>query len=152
MQRAQLRAARALLGWSQNDLAVASGVSAPTIKRIEPGEGPVTTSDDIILKIETAFHFAGIEFLSGEDGVAGGYGVRLAQKDDLARLRALQLRIGEATKALQAADRLATGSSVATLISNARSALINADALLSLELGNEEFKDHPVAIGWQQRS
>lgn len=145
MQRSQLRAARALLGWSQNDLAVASGVSAPTIKRIEPGEGPVSTGDDIILKIQTAFDFAGVEFLAGDDGI----GVRLAQKNDLARLRALQLRISEARIALQAAERLATGSLVEP-ISAARSELFNAEAMLELELGREEFRDQPAAIGWQQ--
>ena len=35
----QLKAARALLGWSQEELASAADVSLPTIKRLEAAEG-----------------------------------------------------------------------------------------------------------------
>ena len=45
----QVKAARALLGWSQTDLANESGVSEPTIARLESADGemggrPLTTS------------------------------------------------------------------------------------------------------------
>lgn len=62
MTREQLRAARALLGWSQDDLAAVSGVSAPTIKRLEPGVGPMVTREDTLEKLRVALEGAGITF------------------------------------------------------------------------------------------
>ena len=62
---AQLRAARALLGWSQPDLARASLVSRPTIARIELGGKPY---DRTLVDLIRAFEEAGIEFI-GETGV-----------------------------------------------------------------------------------
>lgn len=67
----QLRAARALIGMTQADLAAASGVSLPTIKRIETGaDAKVSTVD----ALRTALETAGVEFIP-ENG--GGAGVRL---------------------------------------------------------------------------
>jgi predicted transcriptional regulator len=70
----QMKAARALVAWSQGDLATASGVSEPTIARLESEDGPlggrVETGEKLIAALETA----GIEFIA-EDG--GGPGVRL---------------------------------------------------------------------------
>jgi transcriptional regulator with XRE-family HTH domain len=68
----QLKAARALLGWSQADLAIMAGVSRPTIQRIESlDDGPVHFD-----RHSTAYHAvdalrdAGIEFLNdGQIGV-----------------------------------------------------------------------------------
>jgi transcriptional regulator with XRE-family HTH domain len=68
----QLRAARALLGWSQSELAVRAGLSLPTVKRLEGNFGP-RVSDDARLKLERAIEEAGIQFLD-ENG--GGQGVR----------------------------------------------------------------------------
>jgi transcriptional regulator with XRE-family HTH domain len=61
----QIKAARALLGWSQDDLAAHSGVSVPTIKRLE-APGKFRVSDEIRLKLETALQAAGIEFTNGD--------------------------------------------------------------------------------------
>lgn len=72
----QLRAARALLRWSQNDLASASKVSAPTIKRLENMDGELTGYQTTIAALERAFADAGIVFIP-ENG--GGVGVRLAK-------------------------------------------------------------------------
>lgn len=72
MQKSQLRAARAMLGWSQERLAEASGVSLPTIKRLEPGEGPLSTKVDTMDKLQRALEAAGVEFTNG-----GQPGVRL---------------------------------------------------------------------------
>lgn len=69
MTREQLRAARALLGWSQDDLAAVSGVSAPTIKRLEPGVGPMVTREDTLEKLRVALEVAGITF---PEPTAGG--------------------------------------------------------------------------------
>ncbi|MGI4765484.1 MAG: helix-turn-helix domain-containing protein [Janthinobacterium lividum] len=72
--RSQLRAARSLLEWSQDQLATASGVSLPTIKRLEPGAGPLSTRVDTLEKLTTALERAGVIFIetNGE-----GPGVRL---------------------------------------------------------------------------
>ncbi len=72
----QIKAARALLGWSQPDLASASGISEPTVKRLEASEGDLGGRADTAEKITTALEVAGVVFLSSEDG-RGGPGVRL---------------------------------------------------------------------------
>lgn len=69
---AQIRAARALLGWSQEALAVAADVSALSVKRLETGAAAV--SDDLRGKVVAALEVAGVEFIP-ENG--GGAGVRL---------------------------------------------------------------------------
>jgi transcriptional regulator with XRE-family HTH domain len=70
MQRSQLRAARALLAWSQERLAEASGVSLPTVKRLEPGEGSLATKVETMEKLQRALVSAGVEFTNdGEPGV-----------------------------------------------------------------------------------
>jgi predicted transcriptional regulator len=70
----QLKAARALLGWAQDDLATAAGVSVPTIKRLEALDGPLGGRGETAEKIVGAILSAGIEFID-ENG--GGPGVRL---------------------------------------------------------------------------
>jgi transcriptional regulator with XRE-family HTH domain len=75
---AQLRAARALLGISQRDLADAAGVSVPTIRRMEASADTVRANVDTLMKIIGALNAAGIELIG--DGAAsptGGRGVRL---------------------------------------------------------------------------
>jgi transcriptional regulator with XRE-family HTH domain len=70
----QIKAARALLGWSQADLAKRSRVSEPTVARLESVEGELGGREGTIVKIRTAIESAGIEFIQ-ENG--GGPGVRL---------------------------------------------------------------------------
>jgi transcriptional regulator with XRE-family HTH domain len=72
----QLRAARALTGMSQSELAEAAGISIPTLKRAEAG-GTIKVSDDTIAEIAKALEKAGVEFIP-ENG--GGAGVRLKKK------------------------------------------------------------------------
>ena len=79
----QLRAARALLGWSQTDLARHAGLSVPTVKRLEGGFGP-NVSDEARVKMQKTLERAGINFID-ENG--GGPGVRLSK-----RQRAKQLK------------------------------------------------------------
>jgi transcriptional regulator with XRE-family HTH domain len=62
----QIRAARALLGWSQHDLAEKAGLSQTGIARIENGTNQPNSKT--ITKIETAFDAADVEFL-GSNGV-----------------------------------------------------------------------------------
>jgi transcriptional regulator with XRE-family HTH domain len=70
----QIKAARGLLGWAQKEMAGASGVSIPTIKRLEAKSGELGGRDQTRDKIRTALEKAGIEFLAEDDG---GPGVRL---------------------------------------------------------------------------
>jgi predicted transcriptional regulator len=78
LEPAQIRAARALLGWRQEDLSKASGVGTATIQRIEKSDGHITGYVSTVTRIQGAFEKAGILFIS-EDEVAG-MGVRLAKK------------------------------------------------------------------------
>ncbi|MGC4024074.1 MAG: helix-turn-helix transcriptional regulator [Mesorhizobium sp.] len=75
---AQMRAARALLGIDQRQLAEMAGVSLPTIQRMESSEGTVRGVIDSLTKLVEAFDRAGIELI-GENAVSsgGGRGVRL---------------------------------------------------------------------------
>lgn len=69
---AQLRAARALLGLSQANVAEAAGLSVPTIKRAE-GAGAISASPAAIAAICAALEARGVEFTDGDRP-----GVRLA--------------------------------------------------------------------------
>ncbi|MGE7415073.1 helix-turn-helix domain-containing protein [Methylobacterium tarhaniae] len=75
MHRSQLRAARALIGWSQEALSEASGVSVATIKRLEPGEGLLKTRLETLEKLRRALESQGVAFTDG-----GEPGVRLVKK------------------------------------------------------------------------
>lgn len=70
----QVKAARALLRWSQQDLAAASSVSLPTIKRLEAETGPLGGRSGTVDAIRKALEDAGIVFIE-ENG--GGPGVRV---------------------------------------------------------------------------
>ena len=74
---AQIRAARALLGWSQPALAKASGVSLPTIVRMEGAVGPGRSSAANVDAVRRALETAGVVFLEADDAGAAGPGVRL---------------------------------------------------------------------------
>lgn len=74
----QMRAARGLLNWSQQELADAAGVSQPTVKRIEK-LGPGRSAVDTMTAIQKALEAAGVEFIP-ENG--GGAGVRMAKRKD----------------------------------------------------------------------
>lgn len=72
-----MKAARSLLAWSQNDLARASGISEPTIKRLESQDGDLGGRAETGEAIRIALEKAGVEFIA-ENG--GGAGVRLKKK------------------------------------------------------------------------
>jgi len=75
---AQLRAARALLGIDQKTLAELSGLSVPTIQRMEASEGVIRGNVDSLMKLIGALDAAGLELI-GESAAStgGGRGVRL---------------------------------------------------------------------------
>ena len=75
LQNSQIRAARAMLGWRQEDVAKAAKTGLATIARIEqlpdgPAQGHVST----IIRIQQALERVGVRFLEDE---GDGYGVRL---------------------------------------------------------------------------
>ncbi len=75
---AQLRAARALLGIDQRELAQRCGLSVPTIQRMEASEGVIRGNVDSLMKLVEALAAAGIELIGeGAASSDGGRGVRL---------------------------------------------------------------------------
>lgn len=73
-----MRAARALLGIDQRRLADLSGLSLPTIQRMEASEGTIRGNVDSLMKLVTALNDAGIELIGdGATSLVGGRGVRL---------------------------------------------------------------------------
>jgi transcriptional regulator with XRE-family HTH domain len=72
-----LRAARALVRWEQRDLAEASSVSLPTIKRLESRPGVMAAHASTLSALQKALEAAGVEFID-ENG--GGPGVRLRKR------------------------------------------------------------------------
>ena len=75
---AQLRAARALLGIDQRTLASMSGVSLPTIQRMEASQGHVRGTVSTLTRIVAALDAAGLELIGSEQPSQGrGRGVRL---------------------------------------------------------------------------
>lgn len=74
----QMRAARALLGIDQKKLAELSGLSVPTIQRMEASEGTVRGVVESLTRVVEALDRAGVELI-GETATssAQGRGVRL---------------------------------------------------------------------------
>ena len=77
----QIKAARLFLDWEQKDLAAASGLSLPTIQRMEK-LGIERSSVANAEKLQRALEAAGIEFIA-ENG--GGAGLRLKARARRAR-------------------------------------------------------------------
>ncbi|WP_170577993.1 helix-turn-helix transcriptional regulator [Ruegeria arenilitoris] len=77
----QIKAARALLAWSQMDLAERSGISYPTIARLETKDGPIGGRKDTANAIRATLEAQGIQFLDDGD-TANGPGVVLVGKGD----------------------------------------------------------------------
>ena len=74
----QLRAARALLGVGQRRLAELSGLSVPTIQRMEASDGLIRGNVDSLMKLVAALDAAGIELIAeGQPSKGSGRGVRL---------------------------------------------------------------------------
>ena len=75
---AQLRAARALLGIDQRELAQRCSLSLPTIQRMEASEDVIRGNVDSLMKLVEALAASGIELI-GEGAAShdGGRGVRM---------------------------------------------------------------------------
>ena len=75
---AQLRAARALAGIDQRELAERSDLSVPTIQRMEASEGVIRGNVDSLMKLIGALDTLGIVLIGdNETSYEGGRGVRL---------------------------------------------------------------------------
>lgn len=70
----QVRAARMLLRWEQKELAEHSGVSLPTVKRLETRPGVLGAHATTVLALKKTLEDAGVHFI---DADAMGPGVRL---------------------------------------------------------------------------
>lgn len=76
----QMRAARALLGIDQRQLAELAGLSAPTIQRMEASDGQVRGVVDTLVKVVTALEASGVELIGENAPSSGtGRGVRLRE-------------------------------------------------------------------------
>jgi len=74
---AQLRAARALLGLDQRELAQRCSLSLPTIQRMEASDGVIRGNVDSLMKLVNALDAAGIELIGDlATSSGGGRGVR----------------------------------------------------------------------------
>jgi transcriptional regulator with XRE-family HTH domain len=80
MTSGQLKAARALLGIDQQQMARLAGVSLPTIQRMEASEGVVRGTVDTLTKVIEALNRAGVDLIGDNaESPGGGRGVRLRQ-------------------------------------------------------------------------
>ena len=66
-----------LLRWEQRDLAEASGISLPSVKRLETKPGELSAQERTLVALRRTFEKAGVEFIA-ENG--GGPGVRLQKR------------------------------------------------------------------------
>jgi len=74
----QLRASRALLGIDQRKLAELSGLSLPTIQRMEASEDVIRGNVESLMKLVAALEASGIELIAeNATSASGGRGVRL---------------------------------------------------------------------------
>lgn len=81
---AQLRAARALLGVDQRQLAELCELSVPTIQRMEASDGVIRGNVDSLMKLIGALDRAGIELISDNaTSQGGGRGIRLKTASSL---------------------------------------------------------------------
>lgn len=76
-----MKAARALLGIDQQSLAEASGVSLPTIRRMERSSENVRANVDTLVKVVEALARLGVELIADDaTSMGSGRGVRLKSK------------------------------------------------------------------------
>lgn len=76
----QIRAARALLGWSGTDLAEKSGVGITTLRRYELQIGIPSANTSVLLTLKETLEKAGIEF-TGDPLVNPGVTLRIKRDD-----------------------------------------------------------------------
>lgn len=76
----QMKAARALIGWDQKQLAEVAGISLPTVQRMESSEDTVRANVDSLIKVVEAINKGGVDLIAeGEVNSSYGRGVRLRE-------------------------------------------------------------------------
>jgi predicted transcriptional regulator len=76
LEAAQIRAARALLGWKQSELARKAGIGLATLRRLEQAPaGPVMAHVSTVVRLTRCLEAAGVVLLTSDK--IGGIGVRL---------------------------------------------------------------------------
>ena len=75
----EIRAGRALLGWSQLELAKAASVGVATVRRLEGAGTELRGSAEAVWKIQMALEAAGVEFMPADE--TKGPGARLRRPD-----------------------------------------------------------------------
>ena len=80
LSSSQIRAARALLGWSGTDLADFSGVGITTLRRYELQRGIPSANTSVLMMIKKTLESAGIEF-TGDPLVNPGVTLRIKRDD-----------------------------------------------------------------------
>jgi|UniRef100_UPI0040470DB8 transcriptional regulator with XRE-family HTH domain len=80
LSSSQIRAARALLGWSGTELAEKSGVGITTLRRYELQKGIPSANTSVLLILKDTLELAGIEF-TGDPLVNPGVTLRIKRGD-----------------------------------------------------------------------
>ena len=80
LSSSQIRAARALLGWSGTELAEKSGVGITTLRRYELQKGIPSANTSVLLILKDTLELAGIEF-TGDPLVSPGVTLRIKRDD-----------------------------------------------------------------------
>ena len=78
----QVRAARALIRWEQKDLAAASKISLPAIKKMETVPGRLAAQARTVEAIRSAFEAAGVEFTNGGQPGVRFHAIDVTQRPD----------------------------------------------------------------------
>jgi transcriptional regulator with XRE-family HTH domain len=114
----QIRAARALLGMDQQDLADRAGLSLPTIQRMESSGGIVRGNVDSLTKVFFALEDLGIELIGeGSASATGGRGVRL-RGQEVRRNANSDVAATASVVAQSASEGLRSGGKVRTLVAD----------------------------------
>ena len=80
LSSSQIRAARALLGWSGTELAEKSGVGITTLRRYELQKGIPSANTSVLLILKDTLELAGIEF-TGDPLVNPGVTLRIKRNN-----------------------------------------------------------------------
>jgi len=136
----QIKAARAILDWSQDDLAREAGVSIQTVKRAEASQtfGVVPVGSDMIAKIKEAFDRAGVEVSSElrPDG-SGSIGITRHVQDQQFTMYELYGDMVDAVSALKRVESKETSKDRRAVITGMReNAELMADTYLKRASGD----------------
>jgi transcriptional regulator with XRE-family HTH domain len=99
----QLRAARALLNWTGEQLAATAGISLMTIRRAEAAEGPLRLMPANVQALRAAFEGAGVTFVHDADGSVGVWQRVAADERAESKATSAKRRPRERPKAAKAA-------------------------------------------------